>query len=35
MIDRQLLDMVESTVVTKDEMLAALLEAMPTPELVN
>ena len=35
MIDRQLTEMVESTVITRDEMLAALLEAMPTPELVN
>ena len=35
MIDRQLTDMVDSTVITRDEMLAALLEAMPTPELVN
>ena len=35
MIDRQLTDMSEESSFTKEELLAALLEAMPTPELVN
>lgn len=35
MIDRQLTDLSEGSSFTKDELLTALLEAMPTPELVN
>ena len=35
MIDRQLTGLSESSSFTKEEMLTALLEAMPTPELVN
>jgi hypothetical protein len=35
MIDRQLLEMSEESSFTKEELLTALLEAMPTPELVN
>ena len=35
MIDRQLTEMTEQPSYSKEELLAALLEAMPTPELVN
>ena len=35
MIDRQLTDMSEESSFTKEELLAALLEATPTPDLVN
>ena len=35
MIDRQLTDMSDDSSHTREELLAALLDAMPTPELVN